>query len=412
MAITRMAELQTVVHGAETLVMGPDPDETLEVIDDGAVAIIDGRVAASGATDEVTREYPPENAETNLDATGRTVLPGFVDSHTHAVYAGDRADEFEARLQGVSYQDILAEGGGILRTVDAVREADIGTLRDRLLAIIETMANHGATTVEVKSGYGLDTENELKQLRAIEQADEEHSVELVATFLGAHAVPDEMDQPTYVEQVVDEQLPAVVEAGLAEYGDVFCDDGAFTLEEARTILEATAEAGLELKVHADEFARLGASQLAAELGATSADHLLHSTQADANALADAGVVPTLLPGTAFTLGVEYADPDKFLEAGTYPALASDFNPNCYLPSMIATIQFACHGMGMTPAEAIRGATIEGARALDRSDKVGHLNEGASGDLLIADVPSHVHLAYRFGSNHVDTVLKEGTIIDE
>lgn len=405
-----MAEAQTVVHGAATLVVGPDPDDALELVEDGAVAIADGRVTASGPTDEVTREYPPENAAVAVDAAGRTVVPGLVDAHTHAVFAGDRADEFEARLRGVSYRELLAAGGGILRTVAAVREADLGTLRDRLLATLDVMLAHGTTTVEVKSGYGLDVESEVRLLRAVAAADDAHPVDLVPTFLGAHAVPEGADRAAYVEEVVEEQLPAVADAGLAEFGDVFCDEGAFTLEQSRTILEATAEAGLGVKVHADEFARLGAAQLAAELGATSADHLLRSTGADVAAIAEAGVVPVLLPGTAFTLGVDYADHGAFLDAGAWPAIATDFNPNCHLPSMVATIQLACHGMGMTPATAIRAATAEGARALDRADTRGHLRPGAAGDLVVADVPSHVHLAYRFGVDHVETVLKRGAVV--
>lgn len=407
-----MAALQAVVYGAETLVVGPDPDDAVTVVEDGAVAIVDGTVAASGPTDQVVREHPPENAEVDVDATGKTVLPGFVDSHTHAVFAGDRADEFEQRLQGVSYQELLAAGGGIYRTVDAVREADVDELRDRLLAVLDIMAAHGSTTVEVKSGYGLDTEREVRMLEAVAAADDRHPVDLVPTFLGAHAVPREVDRAAYVEQVVNEQLPAVAEAGLAEYGDVFCDEGAFTLDEARTVLEAVADAGLGVKIHADEFANLGAARLAADLNATSADHLLRSTPEDATVIAEAGVVPTLLPGTAFTLGVSYADPSRFRDAGAWPALATDLNPNCYLPSMVATVQFACHGMGMTPAAAVRGATVEGARALDRADTLGHLEPGAAGDLVVADVPSHIHLAYQFGVDHVETVVKGGEVIHD
>lgn len=405
-----MTEAQTVVHAAATLVVGPDPIDALEVVTDGAVAIGDGRVLASGPSDEVTREYPPENADLAIDASGKTVLPGFVDAHTHAVFAGDRADEFEARLRGVSYQELLADGGGILRTVDAVRQASVAELRDGLLAVLDTMAAHGATCVEVKSGYGLTVESERRMLEAIAGADATHPVDLVATFLGAHAVPVGTDPDAYVEQVVDEQLPAVAEAGLAEFADVFCDVGAFTLEQSRTVLEAAADAGFSLKIHADEFERLGGAMLAAELGATSADHLLRSTEGDIHALVEGEVVPTLLPGTAFTLGVDYADPAPFIDAGVWPALASDFNPSCYLPSMMTTIQLACHGMGMTPAAAIRGATVEGARAIDRAATTGHLKPGAKGDLVIADVPSYVHLAYRYGMNHVETVLKGGSPI--
>lgn len=405
-----MVEPKTVVHGAETLVIGPDPDDTLEICEDGAVAIGGGHVLDSGPSERVCETHPPAAADIAIDASGKTVLPGFVDSHTHAVFAGDRADEYEARLKGTSYQELLAEGGGILRTVDAVRNADLDTLRDRLIEVLDEMLSHGATTVEVKSGYGLDVDSELRMLRAIEAVDDQHPTDLVSTFLGAHAVPPDTDSSTYIEQVVEDQLPAVVEANLAEFVDVFCDEGAFTLEQARTVLKAASDAGLDCKIHADEFARLGGAQLAAELGAASADHLLLSTPDDASALADAGVVPTLLPGTPFTLGESYADPDIFIEAGSYPALASDFNPNCYLPSMMATIQLACHGMGMTPSMAIRGGTASGANAINRGDRTGHLRGGAVGDLIVADVPTHVHLTYQIGVNPVETVVKGGEIV--
>ncbi|MFW6449296.1 MAG: imidazolonepropionase [Halobacteriota archaeon] len=404
-----MTDALTVIHGATELVVGAGDDAPLEVVEDGAVAIEDGTVAEVGTSDEVTRRFPPSNADTAIDASGRVVLPGFVDSHTHAVYAGDRSDEFVARLSGVTYQELLAEGGGILRTVRAVREATEADLRDRLLDVLDVMLAHGATTVEVKSGYGLTVDAECKMLRAVHAADERHPIDLVATFLGAHAVPPESDRTAYVDEVVDEQLPAVVDEGLATYCDVFCDEGAFTREEAARILRIARELGLQLKLHAEEFARLGDSGLAAELGATSADHLLRATDEDARALADAGVIPTLLPGTAFTLGVDYADHERFLEAGAHPAIASDFNPNCHSPSMVMTVQLATHGMGMTPDAAVRAATVEAARAVDRPDR-GHLRPGAVGDVAILDVPDRVHLAYTFGVNPVETVLKDGEVV--
>ena len=405
-----MSSLASVVHGAACLVLGPHSDDAIEIVEDGAVAIADSQIVASGSTETVTREYPPENAAVSIDAAGKTVLPGFVDAHTHAVFAGDRADEFEARLQGVSYQELLAAGGGILRTVEAVRMATVEDLTDNLLQVLDTMLAHGATTVEVKTGYGLDTESEIRMLKAIDAADHAHPIDLISTFLGAHAVPPELDQRGYVDHVIEEQLPAVVETGLAEFGDVFCDEGAFTIEESRAILEAIDATGLGTKIHADEFTRLGGARLAAEVGAVSADHLLQSTEEDAKILASAGVVPVLAPGTAFTLGMDYADAAMFIDVGAWPALASDFNPNCHLQSMVAAIQFACHGMGMTPAAAIRGATVEAARSVGRADEVGHLREGAIGDLVVADVPSHVHLAYQFGTNHVSKVIKGGNLV--
>lgn len=401
----------TIVHGAEELVRGPGTDDPLEVIEDGAVVIEDGVIIEVGQTEEIERRYPPENATTAIDASDNVVVPGLVDSHTHAVFAGDRSDEFAARLAGADYQQILAEGGGILRTVRAVREASEAELRDNLLDILDLMLAHGSTTVEVKSGYGLSTESECKMLRAVAAADAQHPIELVATFLGAHAVPPEMDRDEYVDHVIDEQLPAVVDAGLATYCDVFCDEGAFTRDESARILRVADEHGLGLKIHAEEFARLGGAELASTLNATSADHLLQATDSDAQALADAGVVPTLLPGTAFTLGVEYADFERFTDAGSWPAIASDFNPNCHSPSMVMTIQLATHGMGMAPDMALRAATAEAAHALDRPD-LGRLEEGSPGDLIILDSPSRLHLPYSFGINPVKAVIKDGRVVHD
>lgn len=404
-----MTEEATVVHDAAALVVGPGESDPLTVIEDGAVCIEDGVVTAIGPSDEVVRAHPPENAATAIDASGRTVLPGFVDAHTHAVFAGDRADEFAARLRGVDYQTLLAEGGGIHRTVRAVRAADQATLRDNLLAALDTMLAHGATTVEVKSGYGLDVETEVKLLRAVAAADERHPVDLVPTFLGAHAVPEGTDREAYVEAVIDDQLPAVADEGLADFCDVFCDEGAFTRGEAERILRAGLDHGLAPKLHADEFANLGGAQLAADVGATSADHLLKSTAADASALANAGVVPTLLPGTALTLGADYADPTRFLDAGAWPAVASDYNPNCPAPSMTFALQLACHGMNMAPAVAVRGVTVAGAAAVGRPAR-GRLEVAAPGDLVVVDAPSVAHVPYGLGINPVETVVKSGEVV--
>ncbi|MFB6270469.1 MAG: imidazolonepropionase, partial [Halobacterium sp.] len=298
-----MPDLQTVVYGASEVVVGPADaaGETLETHDDAAVAVVDGDVAAVGDSADVRREYPPENADTAIDASGQTVIPGFVDPHTHAVFAGDRSDEFAAKLRGQTYQEILEAGGGILRTVEAVREAATGELAENLREQLDVMLAHGTTTAEVKTGYGLDTETELRLLDAIEQAAAGHPVDVVGTFMGAHAIPDGVDREEYVTEVVNEQLPAAADHPVAEFCDVFCEDGVFTVEQSRRILEAGREHGLEPKIHAEEFTRLGSAQLAADLGAVSADHLLHASQADADALAEAGVVPVLLPGTAFAL---------------------------------------------------------------------------------------------------------------
>jgi imidazolonepropionase len=395
--------LDAVVHGASEVFVGPEPDR---VIEDGAVAVADGAVVAVGPTDEVTREYPPENASENVDAGGRAVVPGFVDSHTHGSFAGDRSDEFAAKLRGKTYEEIMAEGGGILRTVRAVRAASDERLLDNLLGHLDVMLAHGTTTVEVKSGYGLDRETELRLLEVVDRADREHPVDVVPTFMGAHAVPEDRDADDYVDEVVDDQLPAVADQGVAEFCDVFCEEGVFSVEQSRRVLEAGAEYDLTAKVHAEELSHLGGQLRTPEVGAASADHLLFATEDDAEALAEAGVTPVLLPGTAFSLGADYADPDLFQEAGATVAVASDFNPNCHSQSMQFAVALACVGMGMPPAEAVAAATHGGALALDRPDR-GTLREGAPGDLAVVDAPSYVHVPYNFGVNTVTTVFKGG-----
>jgi imidazolonepropionase len=399
--------IEVVVHGAAELVVGPS-----ESYADGAVAVEDGRVAAVGPTEAVTREFPVENAVESVDATGRAVLPGFVDSHTHGLFAGDRSDEFAAKLRGKTYQEILAEGGGILRTVRAVREASDERLLGNLLGHLDTMLAHGTTTVEVKSGYGLDTGTELRMLEVLAAADARHPVDVVPTFIGAHAVPEGWTAEDYATEVIDEQLPAVADQGIAAFCDVFCEEGVFSVEQSRHVLEAGLDHGLTPKVHAEELTHLGGARLAAEVGAASADHLLHATDEDAAALADAGVTPVLLPGTAFSLGADYADPERFAAAGATVAVASDFNPNCHSQSMGTTLALACVGMRMAPRDALDAATRGGALALDREDGTGTLAVGAPGDLAVLDAPSHVHVPYSFGVNRVTTVLKGGSVVHD
>ena len=383
---------------------------TLGIYEDAAVAIEDGEVVRVGASGPVTREFPPENAAYAVDATGKSVIPGFVDPHTHALFAGDRSDEFEAKLRGKTYQEILEDGGGILRTVGATREASDEQLLDHLLGQLDAMLAHGTTTVEIKSGYGLDAETELRMLDIIDRADDRHAVDVVPTFMGAHAVPEGREADDYVAEVVDDQIPAVESQGIAQFCDVFCEEGVFDVDQSRRVLAAGKDAGLTPKVHAEELTHIGGTQLAAEIGAASADHLLHSTEEDIAALVDADVVPVLLPGTAFGLGAEYADARAFLDAGADVAIATDFNPNCYSQSMGFAASLSCVEMGMTPAESLRAATTNAAAALDLPESVGTLREGAPGDLAILDAPSYVHVPYNFGVNAVDTVLKGGEVV--
>ncbi|MEF8812438.1 MAG: imidazolonepropionase [Halovenus sp.] len=412
-----MTTSQLLVHSAaELAAVRSDGDAvagaSLDTVEDGAVAVVDGEIAAVGDTATVTREFPPEDAVTVVDASGMTVQPGFVDPHTHAVFAGDRSDEFEAKLRGKAYQEILAEGGGILRTVRATRHADDDTLLANLLDHLDVMLAHGSTTVEVKSGYGLETATELRLLEVIDRADDRHPVDVVPTFMGAHAVPEDRATDEYVDAVIDDQLPAVADQGIAEFCDVFCEEDVFDVDQSRRILEAGADHGLAPKVHAEEFVRLGGAQLAAEVGAASADHLLYANDDDVHDLVTAGTVPVLLPGTAFGLGTAYADARGMLDAGAPVALATDFNPNCYAHSMGFATTLGCVGMQMTPAESLVAATRNAARAVDRADGRGVLQPGTPADLCLLDAPSHVHVPYTFGVNRVHSVVKDGEVVHE
>ncbi|KAB1190050.1 imidazolonepropionase [Haloferax sp. MBLA0076] len=400
----------TIVHGAAELVVGPDEGTGVTVVEGGAFAALDGRVVAVGPTDDVLADYPLADADTVVDATGKTVLPGFVDPHTHALFAGDRSDEFVAKLRGATYEEILAQGGGILRTVDAVREASDEELVANLTAHLDAMLEHGTTTVEVKTGYGLDTETELRMLDAIAVAGDDHPVDVVPTFMGAHAVPQGMDTDEYVDEVVTEQLPAVAEQGIAEFCDVFCERGVFDAEQSRRILDAGREYGLTPKIHADEFAAIGGTDVAAAVGAASADHLLHTGESGRETLVEVGVTPVMLPGTAFGLGADYADARAFLDAGHEVALATDFNPNCFARSMGFVATLASVGMRMTPQEAIRGITSAAANALGRTDGTGTLRPDSPADAVVLDVPTATHLSYRFDTNPVSTVLKSGVVV--
>ena len=339
-----------------------------------------------------------------IDCTGMTVMPGFVDSHTHMVFAGSRAHEFARRVAGATYAEIAAEGGGILTTMKAVRRATEGELAANAQRLLQSALRHGTTTVEIKSGYGLDTESEVKMLRA---AGASHRLALTPhihlTFLGAHAVPPEWkhDPEAYANIVINEMLPRVAEEGLAEFCDVFTDAGFFNVEQSTRILKKAKELGFKLKVHADEIALIGASQMAAELGCISADHLEHSTIDEVRILRDAGVVCTLLPGTAYTLRLPYPDARMMISEGAIVALATDCNPgSSYSESMPTIMSLACMNMRMSIEEAITASTINGAAALGISDLCGSLEVGKRADIVLYDTPSYKNIVYHYGVNQV------------
>ncbi len=382
----------------------------LPMIADGAVLIRDGRIAWVGPTAELP-PVPP-NVEV-IDTTGMTVLPGFVDSHTHLVFAGSREDEFEQRLAGLSYQEIAARGGGINATVRKVRTATKAELKDLARARLQRLLSFGVTTVEVKSGYGLSPADEMKCLEVIAELNAEGPWELVPTFLGAHAVPPEYrdDRSGYVRLLLDTMLPEVARCGLARFCDVFCETGVFSLEESERILDRARDLGFQLKLHADELTPLGGAELAARVGAVSADHLLCITDRGIDALAASGTVATLLPGTAFFLGMPFAPARKLLERGVPVALASDCNPGtCPTENLPLVGAMACTQMRMLPAEALTGLTLNAAAALSCSDRVGSIEVGKQADLIVCDIPDYRHLFYHFGVSHVRHVIKRGRVV--
>ena len=384
----------------------------LYTVADGAVRIENGTITAVGPTDAVTADVDPQ-AFTVIDASGRAVLPGFVDSHTHFVFGGYRADEFAWRLQGVSYMDIMARGGGIVSTVAATREAGLDQLVETARRRLDAMLGFGVTTVEGKSGYGLDRDTELRQLEAMAVLAREHPLDIVATFLGAHAVP--RDYPgggeAYLAFVMQDVLPVVAERGLAEFCDIFCEDQVFSVAQSRRLLTTARDLGFKLTLHADEIVPLGGTELAVELGAVSADHLLHASDAGIQGLAASGVVATLLPMTAFSLKEPYARGRAMIDRGCAVALATDLNPgSCFSHSIPLLVALATLYMEMTPEEALTAITLNGAAALGRADRVGSLEPGKQGDVVILDYPSYRYIPYHIGVNTVAQVIKKGRLV--
>jgi imidazolonepropionase len=413
------------VHSAAqllTLAGGPQRGTrlgALGLIENGAVAITGSQIQLVGDTADVRARVQPR---AEIDAAGRVVMPGFVDPHTHLVWMGDRANEFEIRLAGASYQEIMQAGGGIVSTVRQTRAASVDDLVEAARPRLRRMLAHGTTTVEAKTGYGLETQAELRQLDAIYRLAAEGPWTVVPTFLGAHAVPVEFAgrSDAYVDLVIQEMLPAaaarrsqlpVTNYRLPLFCDVFCEDGAFDVAQSRRILERARELGFGLKIHADEFAGLGGTALAVSLGAASADHLVHTPPADIAALGLGGTAAVGLPGTPFGLGHrDYTPAGKILAAGGVLALATDLNPGTtWCESMQMVIALACRYMGLTPAQAIAAATINAAYAIRLDGQVGSLEPGKLADVLLLDVPDYRHLGYRYGTNLVQTVIKAGAV---
>ncbi len=388
----------------------------LGLLDNAAVAIQNGEIAAVGPDAALREQYA---AATTIDAGGQLVTPGLVDPHTHLIFAGERSSEFEQRIAGATYQQIMAAGGGINRTVKDTRAASLADLIAQSRRRLDTMLAHGSTTVECKSGYGLNTETEIMMLEAIARLNQQHPVDLVATFLGAHAIPPEYahDSNAYVDVILDEMLPAVARWRDERWPDmlfcdVFCEVGAFDLDQTRRILTAAQTYGMALKIHVDEFEPLGGTRLAAELGAVSADHIVVTPDAEIAALGQSDTVAVSLPPTPFGLAhTRYTPAQRFLEAGAALAIATDCNPGTgWNENMQFVMALAARYLRLTPAQALAAATINAAYAIGRGARVGSLEPGKQADLVIWAAPAYPHLSYRFGSNLAQTVIKRGQIV--
>ncbi|WP_097027565.1 imidazolonepropionase [Clostridium peptidivorans] len=384
----------------------------LNIIKNGTVVIRNGIIEKVGTTEEILNAYNEEDFQV-IDAEGKAILPGFVDSHTHFVFGGYRAEEFSWRLSGVSYMEIMNRGGGIVNSVRGTRDASEEELYNLGKERLNSMLSFGVTTVEGKSGYGLDLDTELKQLKVMDKLNEEHPVDICKTFLGAHAVPAEYKGRTqeYIDFMLEEVLPKVAKENLADFCDVFCEKGVFSVEESREILLKAKELGMKLKLHADEIVQLGGAELAAELGAVSADHLLHASDKGIEDMAKAGVVSTLLPTTAFCLKEPYARGRFMIDNGCAVALATDFNPGSgFTNSIPLMFALATIYMNMSIEEAITAMTLNGAAAIGRADSIGSIEEGKKADLVILKYPSYKFLPYHTGVNIVEKTIKDGVVV--
>jgi imidazolonepropionase len=384
----------------------------LAIIRDGAVLVEDGIIRAVGETEEIASAAAGTSFE-SIDANGKAVLPGFVDAHTHFLFGGYREEEFYWRLSGESYLDILQRGGGILSTVRATRNSPKQKLLEAGKRRLDSMLSFGVTTVEGKSGYGLDRDTEIKQLEVMKELDRGHPVDIVRTYLGAHTVPEEYKGRTdaYVDFIIEEVLPLVSKTGLAEFCDVFCERAVFSIEQSRRVLTRAKECGLGIKMHADEIHDLGGAELAAELGAVSADHLLHTSDSGIRALAQAGTVAILLPCTAFSLKEKFARARSMIDSGIAVALSTDMNPgSCFCESIPLVTALSVMYMDMTAEEVVSAITINAAAALNRADTVGSIDAGKKADFVILEHPSYKYMPYHTGVNSVERVIKEGVVV--
>ncbi len=386
----------------------------LGIIPNGAVAVKGDRIFWIGKTGEFPEDFVLSSAGEAIDATGKMVMPGLIDSHTHLVFAGSRENEFEQRIQGLTYLEIANKGGGILSTVEATRKASFEELFLLGKRRLDRFLSKGVTTVEAKSGYGLTLEDELKILRVMKALQREHPVDIVPTFLGAHTLPREFkhERGRYIELILREMIPAVAQEGLAEFCDVFCETTAFGREESREILETGKRYGLKPKIHADQLTPSGGAELAAEIGAISADHLEYVSLEGIEAMAEKGVVAVLLPGASFFLSMkQYPPAREMIGKGVRVSLSTDLNPGSSMTeSLPLMMTMGCLFFKMTPPEVLQAVTVNAARSMEREREIGSLDPGKKADLILLDIPNYKYLPYHFGVDHVDLVIKKGKVV--
>lgn len=382
------------------------------IIENGYIIIKDGLIKSIGAG--IVPSCMLHGNVKTIDAKGKTITPGLIDCHTHLIHGGSRENELPMKLSGVPYIEILNSGGGILSTVKATRELSKEQLKDKAKKSLDKMLLHGTTTVEAKSGYGLDLDTEVKCLEAAKELNIEHYVDIVSTYMGAHAIPPEYknDNAGYINFMCENVMPYVKESGLAEFVDVFCEEGVFSVEESEYIMQKALDLGFKLKIHADEIVPLGGAELAAKMGAISAEHLLAASEKGIEDMAASNVTAILLPGTSFYLMTgKFAQAKKMIEKGVRVAIATDYNPGtCPTENLQSIMTFACFGMKMTPLEIIKAMTINAAYGINRDNEIGSIEIGKKADLVIFDCPNHNYIVYHFGVNHVDKVIKRGKVV--
>ena len=415
--MTPFVQVDLIIKNAvELLTLSPffREESGLGIIHNGGVAMREGKIFWIGKTDGFPEALVLKPGGQEIDAIGKVVMPGLIDSHTHLIFAGSREHEFEQRIEGLSYLEIAERGGGILSTVEATRKASFDELFSLGKKRLDRMLSKGVTTIEAKSGYGLSLKDELKILEVMKALKENPTIDIVPTFLGAHTVPKEFrhDRARYVDLLTEEMIPKVAEEGLAEFCDIFCEEKAFSLKESRKVLETGKRYGLKPKIHADQLSSGGGAELAAEIGAISADHLEYISETGIERMAEKGVTAVLLPGASFFLAMKRFPPAReLIEKGVAVSLATDLNPGSSMTeSLPLMMTMGCTMFKMTPREVIQATTIHAARSMGRENEIGSLEIGKKADVLVIDVPNYRYLPYHFGVDHVECVIKRGKVV--